>query len=138
MTCNILRSPSTLDSKILKEYERLNPGSVLPGAIDEMEKNGVAVPGREVPGRIYDELRESKTMFLCGDITIEICGRPDCGYPADYLCDYPVGDGKTCDLNLCEIHNHAINTVMDLCPIHIAEYRAKTGSEQVELWPPAQ
>ncbi len=41
--------------------------------------------------------------FYCGEnldpddfVTCHLCGRF-----ADYLCDYPVGEGKTCDVPLC-------------------------------------
>lgn len=51
---------------------------------------------------------------LCNDILVRprgawICGPgvtpcSSCAYVADYLCDYPLGGGKTCDAPLCEDH----------------------------------
>src|SRR5947209_5504430 len=38
------------------------------------------------------------SMFVCGR-NVKVCG---CGDMADYLCDAPIGDGKTCDLPICE------------------------------------
>ena len=40
-------------------------------------------------------------MFLCGDFGPH-CGA--CASVGDFLCDFPVGDGKTCDMPLCERH----------------------------------
>ena len=38
-------------------------------------------------------------IFYCGK-GIEPC--QECFSPADYQCDFPIGDGKTCDFYLCE------------------------------------
>lgn len=51
---------------------------------------------------------------------IEHCNR--CIYVAEYLCDYPMGKGKTCDLPLCD--EHAIQQGaewqdMHFCPQHV-------------------
>lgn len=40
-------------------------------------------------------------MFLCGEFGPH-CGA--CASVGDFLCDFPVGDGKTCDMPLCESH----------------------------------
>ena len=39
-----------------------------------------------------------------------------CGKPADFLCDYPVGD-KTCDAPLCGKCRVNVG-VVDYCPTH--------------------
>ena len=39
-------------------------------------------------------------VHVCGS-GIKACG---CGRYAEYLCDWPLGKGKTCDAPLCEIH----------------------------------
>lgn len=41
------------------------------------------------------------TIFVDGD-GIEPCSC--CGVVAEYLCDFPLGKGKTCDARLCEDH----------------------------------
>lgn len=48
-------------------------------------------------------IRENgKTIgFICGDLG-EHC--IECGAIADSLCDYLVGNDKTCDRHLCEEH----------------------------------
>ncbi len=33
---------------------------------------------------------------------IKTCSR--CGFLAEFMCDYPVGRGKTCDARLCRAH----------------------------------
>lgn len=62
--------------------------------------------------------------WVCGE-GVEPCAAPgnegSCGYAADYLCDWPTGEGKTCDLPLCE--DHAVEhgpewQDMHFCPQH--------------------
>lgn len=67
--------------------------------------------------------------FVCGG-GVQPCH--SCGQVADYLCDYPIGDGKTCDLPLCEECRHKVadphnadsgidlGDGFDLCPTHVA------------------
>lgn len=62
--------------------------------------------------------------FICGE-GIEACG--ECGVAADYLCDFPMGRGKTCDAVLCDDHAHVIGDDRHLCPIHAAVFKA-TGA----------
>lgn len=53
--------------------------------------------------------------FVCGP-GITPCA--NCGQVADFLCDYPVGDGKTCDLPICaQCRTHVGK--YDFCPIHV-------------------
>ena len=58
--------------------------------------------------------------FICGSLELEICS--DCQYPADNLCDYPVGDGKTCDRLMCEDHSHHIGRDTHYCEFHYNEW----------------
>ncbi len=62
-------------------------------------------------------LRENgKTVgHICGDLG-EHCS--DCGAVAEYLCDYPVGDGKTCDRLVCEEHAHQVGVDLHYCATH--------------------
>lgn len=39
-----------------------------------------------------------KVGFMCGDLGPQC----SCGSAADFLCDWPVGNDKTCDRNLCQ------------------------------------
>ena len=51
----------------------------------------------------YTIKENGKTVgFLCGDFG-DPCSL--CGAVADNLCDYPIGDGKTCSAPICDDHS---------------------------------
>lgn len=60
------------------------------------------------------KLDEPRLIFVCGQ-GIRPCHI--CGAVADYLCDQPIGDGKTCDLPLCNEHRHHVG-FYDYCENH--------------------
>ncbi len=67
--------------------------------------------------------------FLCGEFGPH-CGDSNCMDIGTYLCDYPVGDDKTCDMPLC--HGHAFEAAPEIhyCPGHALmwrEFRASGG-----------
>lgn len=74
-------------------------------------------------------------FFLCG-LDVEQCG---CGRGADVLCDYPIGEGKTCDIRLCETCAAHVGVDHDLCQIHEAQFTAALGIGQQPwlqgMWP---
>ena len=43
-----------------------------------------------------------------------------CGGISGFQCDWPVGDGRTCDANLCEAHAWQLGRNRHLCPTHRA------------------
>jgi len=53
-------------------------------------------------------------VFVCGK-GIRSCD--NCGQLSEYLCDYPVGEGKTCDLAICKQCRIHIGKY-DFCPVH--------------------
>lgn len=55
------------------------------------------------------------TMFMCGDLGAHCA---DCMGFGDFLCDYPVGNGKTCDRPLCDDHAHEIAPEIHYCNAH--------------------
>jgi hypothetical protein len=69
-------------------------------------------------------LTEPVGMIICG--TFKRSPRCRCGQVADYLCDEPMGKGKTCDLPLCEQCKTVIGNNLDLCTVHAA--RQQQGS----------
>lgn len=73
-------------------------------------------------------------LFLCGSIKQE--PHCNCGHVADFLCDYPIGNGKTCDLSLCWCCRKSAGEELDMCRIHFVEFKAKSGVERVNEWPP--
>ena len=46
-----------------------------------------------------------------------------CGHFADYLCDTPVGRGRTCDRPMCRCCRNEIAPGIDRCPYHEAVER---------------
>ena len=68
---------------------------------------------------------EGQKWFICGEGIVK-CDL--CGEMSEILCDYPIGTGKRCDLNLCDLCATQIGEDFHLCPIHITEYRNKAGN----------
>ena len=58
-------------------------------------------------------------MFICGDLG-EHCA--DCAGVAEFLCDYPVGDGKTCDRKICHSHAKEVSPEIHYCEQHYNEW----------------
>jgi len=83
--------------------------------------------------------KEDGLRFACGAGKPEPnCDHPDCWYLADNLCDYPIGDGKTCDLLLCFEHRFSMGSNIDFCRIHYLEHQAKVGVKKINPWPPVE
>lgn len=45
-----------------------------------------------------------------------------CGWVTEFLCDYPVGEGKTCDRRLCEDHAHEVAPDIHYCSAHYKQW----------------
>jgi len=72
------------------------------------------------------------TFFLCGDFGPH-CAAEKCAASTYFLCDFPVGDEKTCDLPLCASHAYEVAPDIHYCPGHLIlwkEFREKGGVEQ--------
>lgn len=67
--------------------------------------------------------------FICGDfsldeIKLETCVECGDNHPAaEFLCDYPVGNDKTCDRVLCRKCAKTVGHDMHYCPTHHQEWR---------------
>lgn len=70
----------------------------------------------------YSKTDEKGTIFLCGDLGPH-CNSERCNWVADNLCDYPVGDNKTCDRVLCDDHAYLIAPDMHYCGAHYNEWK---------------
>ena len=73
------------------------------------------------------ESGESGHYFVCGDLG-QHCS--DCSWVGEFLCDYPVGDNKTCDRVICEDHAREVAPNIHYCEVHYklwAEFRDKGG-----------
>lgn len=79
------------------------------------------------------KLKDGGIMIICGPgVTHSPCR--ECGYDSDFLCDFPVGEGKTCDANLCRDHAHEVAPGIHYCPSHFQEwkkFRESGGVRQV-------
>lgn len=75
----------------------------------------------ELVARKPDNLEHyGQGMVLCGDLGPRCAV---CGDVSDLLCDYPVGEGKTCDRALCSACTHEVVLDVHYCPGHLAEFR---------------
>ena len=80
----------------------------------------------------YQKVAPEGSLFLCGDIGSHCA---ECGWVGDYLCDYPVGEEKTCDRPLCGAHAHEIAPGLHYCAAHLTLWEAfrDSGGVQREL-----
>lgn len=66
----------------------------------------------------YHKEGQKQPMFVCGS-GIMCCAF--CEQIADFRCDYPIGNGRTCDLPMCrehKTHRPDIGVDIDYCPHH--------------------
>lgn len=71
-----------------------------------------------------------ETYYIHGDLG-DHCS--DCMGVGDYLCDYPVGDGKTCDRKMCDHHSNEIAPNIHYCTDHYQmwqEFKSKGGPDK--------
>ena len=61
-------------------------------------------------------------IWICGSALKDCSICRVCGDLATVLCDYPLGNDKTCDSALCENHSFSIKGDIDYCPEHVTEY----------------
>lgn len=54
----------------------------------------------------------------------------ECSAPGDNLCDYPVGEGKTCDRPLCDEHCTEVAPDVHYCRGHFIMWREYLASER--------
>lgn len=63
--------------------------------------------------------KDGGQFFMCGNLG------PHCSYCGDVgtiLCDYPVGNGKTCDRHICENHANEVADDIHYCHSHHQEW----------------
>lgn len=68
-------------------------------------------------------------MFICGEMGPHCA---ECGDCSSFLCDYPVGDSKTCDRPLCEAHANPVAPNMHYCTAHMIMWKAYLDSGGVQ------
>ena len=64
---------------------------------------------------------EGETTFFCGDFGNH-CNDSKCNWFSSYLCDYPVGNDKTCDRSLCGDHAFLVAPDMHYCAAHYNQW----------------
>lgn len=69
--------------------------------------------------------------FLCGRFGPH-CGDANCGDVGTFLCDFPVADGKTCDMALCDMHAFEAAPEIHYCPGHVLLWREFRESDGVK------
>ncbi|WP_432262812.1 hypothetical protein [Cupriavidus sp. TMH.W2] len=70
-----------------------------------------------------------QTFFICGELG-QHCA--DCAAVGAFLCDYPVGEGKTCDRPMCADHAHEIGHELHYCAAHHQMWREFRDSGGVD------
>lgn len=73
-------------------------------------------------------------IFMCGDDRLQPNPCRDCCIEADYLCDYPVGNDKTCDAKLCRDHAVEIAPNIYYCRKHYEEFNKFDSSGGVKKY----
>lgn len=75
----------------------------------------------------YEEYVEQKqkhydpnsVMFICGSMEgVEYCSHTSCLGFNEFLCDYPVGENRTCDYGMCESHSNQVGEDLHYCKTH--------------------
>lgn len=51
------------------------------------------------------------------------CVEPGCAVPHTKLCDWSMGNGKTCDRKMCDAHATRVGDDVDYCPRHAAVHK---------------
>lgn len=78
-----------------------------------------------------ERMKDGSPMFLCGDLGPH-CAAEKCAAVSLYLCDYPVGERKTCDLPLCGSHAYEVAPDIHYCPGHLVLWNAFREAGGVE------
>jgi hypothetical protein len=58
-----------------------------------------------------------------------------CGRASSKQCDFPMGDGKTCDAYMCGNCAHSVGTNRDYCPTHQANTGRVILPRKIADWP---
>lgn len=69
------------------------------------------------------ELPNGTRAIVCGGKRRRRQRCSSCGLQCDFLCDWKVGQGKTCDAPICGIHAVEVAPNKHLCPEHKKAYQ---------------
>ncbi|MFC6197789.1 hypothetical protein [Ponticaulis profundi] len=95
---------------------------------------------KETTQEQFDELSKQVEswggpIFIHGDFETDQCA--DCSRESKYLCDYPVGDDKTCDRMMCKSHSHHIGGDVHYCEFHFYEWTKYTAKTSIKAARPS-
>jgi hypothetical protein len=82
-------------------------------------KRGKGRAFRDAQGHVFQP-DESLPIFIHGDLGPHC----ECGGVTEVLCDFPVGEGLTCDKKLCDDCSHLIGPDLHYCEAHHGQWRA--------------
>ena len=81
-----------------------------------------ALRGERVAGKMRCKVmsRNGRPVgFMCGSFPErKPCQAPGCPNPVQVLCDFPAGEGKTCDTAVCRGHCRKVGEDRDYCFKH--------------------
>lgn len=116
--CRVVHTrPTTL------RQAKLDAGSALGGFLT---RRGMTPAQRRAAEAEEDRIEratrvEGSVIWMCGRGTPPVlCVH---GYESAYLCDYPMGGGRTCDTPMCEECRRRVGRDLDLCRLHFAQWR---------------
>lgn len=68
------------------------------------------------------DLGDGASAIVCSrGRSTPVCASHGCGRPSEALCDFPLGNGKTCDRKMCARCRHAqprLGPDRDYCRVH--------------------
>jgi len=71
-------------------------------------------------------------IIMCGSFGSTPCR--DCNIEAEFLCDYPVGEDKTCDAPLCIDHAFEVAPGIHYCKSHYDEFKKFEGNGGIKKY----
>lgn len=66
---------------------------------------------------------DGSPAHICGRLG-EHCAAGGCADAGTFLCDFPVAEGQTCDLPLCDSHAYEVAPDIHYCPGHLILWTA--------------
>ena len=58
-------------------------------------------------------------LFICGSMEgVEYCAHKECLGFNEFLCDYPIGEERTCDYGMCVDHSNQVGEDLHYCKAH--------------------
>lgn len=110
---------------MMSEYHDQRADDLLAGAAPSYPGHTV-LADRAHAAKLRREGRDIPLEPFEGDVFMHMDGPRDatvvcpCGHWADFLCDTPIGKGRTCDRPMCHCCRDRVGDDLDRCPYHKA------------------